>query len=218
MKAGLLDSDGRPFRRNATYNLASYPLPLVVDGETNPAAVVDLGAGIGPKPVSDLLKCSQASAGVVLTDEQVLGSANALEFQVKRARWREALTMLQGVPLPETQILMAWTHKTQSITKVVDTAKNALLPGPWQQVRTAANVPEVLGPVFTATGAATIRALLQIDDVFCVALCQSGSLAGIPAGNCTMNGHATAQVSGHPLCGAAAALVAGRIGSVRAST
>lgn len=216
VKAGLLDTDGRPFRRSATYNLASYPLPLVVDGETNPAAVVDLGPGVGPKPVSDLLKCSQASAGVVLTDEQVLGSANALEFQVKRARWREALTMLQGVPLPETQVLMAWTHKTQSITKVVDTAKNVLLPGPWQQVRTAANVPEVLGPVFTATGAATIRALLQIDDIFCVALCQAGSLPGIPAGNCTMNGHATPQVSAHPLCGAAAALVAGRIGSVRA--
>ena len=57
VKAGLLDTDGRPFRRSATYNLASYPLPLVVDGETNPAAVVDLGPGVGPKPVSDFLKC-----------------------------------------------------------------------------------------------------------------------------------------------------------------
>ncbi len=77
VKAGLLDSDGRPFRRNATYNLASYPLPLVVDGETNPAAVVDLGAGIGPKPVSDLLKCSQASAGVVRLSQRARVSGHA---------------------------------------------------------------------------------------------------------------------------------------------
>ncbi|MFO0724917.1 MAG: Ig-like domain-containing protein [Myxococcota bacterium] len=217
VKVGLLDTDGKAFRRSQTYNLASFPLPLVVDGAVNPAAMIDLGARAGTHPVAEVLKCSQVEAtGMLLSDAEVLGTASALEFQVKRARWRAALDALGGVGLSETQVLMAWTHKTQSITKTVDTVKHALLPGPWQTVRTTSGTPELLGPVFTATGAPAIRALLQVNDRFCLALCAAGALTGIAPNQCAdAQGHATAAVAAHPGCGLVAGLVAGRIGAIR---
>lgn len=223
LKRGIRDSDGGEVGRPSTFNLLTSEQPLVVNGMVNAQATVGFG-GNPAVPVASLLTCSQLSTtGMLLSEEQVLETASAVEFQLMRARWQEAITALDGTPFSGDDLLLAWTYRTQDITGLVDQVKLQLLPTVWQQVRTATNVPELAGPVARAVGRAQISAFLDIPNNFCLRACQGGLMGAglipgapvIPPDMCTeMDGTATSSVASHPVCGLFTDLLIGRLGSV----
>ncbi|MCC7386801.1 MAG: hypothetical protein IT384_33505 [Deltaproteobacteria bacterium] len=218
IKRGIKNTEGGDIDRSTTFTLLTAEEPLVVGGEFNTNATVDIGGN--PVPVSSLLQCSTVSTqGRLATDAEVLGSALAIETQLKHARWQAAIQILDGAPtpIPASDLLMAFTYKTQAITNTMDAVKGQLLPTVYEQIRTATGTPRIAGPLLTVTGYQNILNFLDVSNVYCVALCQAGAMAPqIPANMCTdANGNATPQVAGHPLCGAAGGLIAGRLHTIR---
>lgn len=215
LKRGIKGTDGKNFRRPQTFNFLAVREPLLTeDGEVNPEALVSLAPGAPAIPVRLPLQCSPVSAGLPFPSaEEVAASAGTIENLLRRARWAEALDTVATVTpaIAEDDVLIAWTHKTQSITRTVDLVQRALLPQAYQAVRTASGTPAIFGPLAEALTPQ------QIQGTILLTLCRSGQLAqaGIPPDMCTVNGQPNPALFTNPLVQALLPLFTQGIGSMR---
>ncbi|MEL6185864.1 MAG: Ig-like domain-containing protein, partial [Myxococcota bacterium] len=116
---GVLDSSGEPIAANSTYDFLKVPDPLID------------GAGTVNSSVVQALECSTLeTTGMLAGTSTVQALATTLEVDLARPRWQEAFQALEGLSpaVPRTELAMAFTYKTQSITDTVDLVKTQLLP------------------------------------------------------------------------------------------
>jgi pimeloyl-ACP methyl ester carboxylesterase len=211
IKRGVLDTRGRPVRSEAAFDLLKSPAPLID------------GSGKVLESIEPILQCSPvARTGQLATDQEVAGTAMLFEAPrpvgLAHDRWLPAFAALEGAatPIPRTDLLMAFTIRTQDITRAIDAARGpdgmpGLLDG-WDAVADAQMQPRLVGPVLTVAGSSTIAEFLGVANSFCVPLCQGGATPGVPANACTDGmGNASAALRGHPVCGFAVNLVVGRL-------
>ncbi len=215
IKRGIKDIDGNDFRRPSIFNILTVRQSLLTeDDEINPEALISAGVGAPMIPVNLALQCQAVSAGQPIPSAaQLLETFTAAERLLRRARWAEALDVIATAQpaIAESDVLFAWTHKTQSITRVMDTVQRILLPTVYQQVRTASGAEELVGPLVEALTPQAIQGTIVVT------LCRSGQLAqaGIPANMCLVNGQPNPAIFQNPLVQALLPLYTTGIGSMR---
>lgn len=216
VKRGVKGVDGNDFRRPQLFNFFTVREPLLTEeGELNPAALVSLAPGAPALPVRLPLQCAPVSAGQPFpTPAAVVASANQIENQLRRARWAEALDAIATVTpaIPENDVLFAWTHKTQSITRLMDTIQRGLLPTVYQQVRTASMAAAVsMVPEVEITNPAIIQGTLVTT------LCRAGGLTPLGFGpeTCLVNGSLNPAILASPQVQQLAPLFVSNIRSMR---
>jgi hypothetical protein len=223
VKKGIKDVSGQELAAAQTFDLLKIPAPFV----DTAGKVLDTQIPGTAGTFEQALECSTVpTTGMLATATEVLGNAMALENLVNHQRWLTAFTALENlpVPIPRTNILMAFTYKTQSITHDLDQIKYGLLfkdpatcmPGCWEQLL-GPGVPRVEGPLVTLHGTQQIAGASGVVQNLCLGICEMGALApAIPPNMCTdAQGKATAAVAGSALCQTAVQIVAGHLKDAR---
>ncbi|MCK6550539.1 hypothetical protein L6R52_32175 [Myxococcota bacterium] len=220
LKKGITDLDGAELMSMQTYDFLKIPAPFI-DDQGN---VLD--APINPRggTFKDALECSTvATTGMLASPEQVTATATLLEVQLQHQRWLGAFAALESATpaLPRTDVTMAFSYDTQSITDVVDFAAAAIertegcnppmgVPC-YSQVLGGAD--QIVGPVLDVRGTEQIAGAIGVVQNLCVPVCQSGAMApAITPDQCTAN---LATLAQHPLCRTAVQLVASRLDRLR---
>jgi hypothetical protein len=230
VKSGLTDMQGLPLAAAQTFDLLKIAMPFI-DAMGNVADVMIPGT---TGTLEQALECSTVTTtGMLATADVVKGNATALEKQVMHERWLPAFAALEGLPtpVPRTDVLMAFTYKTQSITHDMDVIKNGLLfqnpgtctPGCWEQLLGPGTVRTSSVPLVDLVGSQAIASAAGVVDNLCVALCEQGALCPNPADpSCVpktmcvdMNGRATTAVADATLCRTAVGVVTGRLARAR---
>lgn len=201
----LKDANGKPVVPNSTFNFLKIPGKFI-EGEDlatlNPALLRPLQCSTLQDPTKARLA----------TDAEVIATAQTLENSLQHPRWLSAFESLEmlSTPVPRTNVIMAWNHKTQSISSLVQTVKTQLLPGVWEP---AAAGPRVVGPVATYSGTSSIAALVGVVPRLCVPICQAGEMEPAIARDACVdgNGAPAAAVATNPICALAVSIVAGRL-------
>lgn len=119
---GVLDTAGEAVQPGATYDFLKVPTPLIENGIVNSAVV-------------PALECSTLeTSGMLASTSTVQVLATTLEVALARPRWQIAFQAFEGLtpPVARTDLAMAFTYKTQSITDTVDAIKSQLLPNVYE--------------------------------------------------------------------------------------
>lgn len=180
ISTGVLDVDGNPVAAAQTFDLLKSPTPLV-SGTTVPS------------PIKELLECSTLSqTGMLASPEVVIGTATALENDLARPRWQAAFEAFEalGTPVPRTQMAMAFTYTTQSVTPTVDLVKSQLLPLFEMMPPNTGDLvlPAVVDVVEGEDTTLIADNLIDVGMTFCVPVCESGALEPlIPRDQCVVD-------------------------------
>ena len=192
----LKRADGSDFGTNLTFELLKTPAPLITDGTVLPA-------------IAPALQCVPLTAGgdSLGSPEQTAALATGLEGL--RAVWQGAFTALEGQGIPRTDVLLAWTYTTQSITKTVDEIKEDIFAGTFDPAG-----PRVVPTGIGAVGTASVAALIGVVDNLCLPLCESGELPTVATDACVDGmGNAAPAVAADPVCQQVVGIVASELGS-----
>ncbi len=200
VKNGIRDTDQNTVVAAPLFEITKLKAPFVQTDDT----VLPVLEGA--------LRCANVqTTGTVLSDPEIKLTAQALEGQVRQP-FERVLEHWEGqdasIKLMRSEILMAWTYKTQTITAALDAVRAQLLPA-WAQTLVP-NGTSILGPTapHPLGEEESARTLLGV----CMPLCERGAFVPtIPAGQCQTR---PGDVGNHPLCIAATS----NIGSINAYT
>lgn len=212
VRRGIEDVQGQKVASAQTFELLKLEQPFV----DMMNMVADIALPTGGK-LKQALECSFAAArGTLGTAAEVNATAGLLETRVAHPRWIEGFKAIEGAspPIPRTDVLMAFTYKTQTITDTIDLVKNVLIsPAAWEMLLPTAGptAGRVFGPVMAIQGSAAIARLVGVVGQLCVGLCQGGQLPGIMPNQCLNGTQPADAVTNHPLCQTAVTIVTGRL-------
>lgn len=200
VKSGLETVDGTPFSSPQTYSFLKIPAPFI-----------DAGGNVLEAPINErggtfkaALACSQAAVtGQLLSDAQVQGLATLLETQLAHSRWLETFAALESGSIARTDLLMGFGYKTQSITDVVDFAKQNLEREAGCGATTPCWDDLLAGQPRLIPAGVDLRGV-EAQAAVCLPLCQGGGTPPIPPANCAA---LVADVLTHPVCQAYASRI-----------
>lgn len=205
--SGVRDLAGEPVVSGSVYELLKTPAPLVQDGEV-------------PSPAKEALQCSALQETGSFPDDAVLvGTASALENDLARPRWQEAFQAFESLepPVPRTELAMAFTYTTQTLTPTVDLVKSALAAYealPPMDAPVLPTATDVMEPDANSTVIAD--QVIDVGNNLCLPICQSGALApAIPADQCEVGGSVNPAVLTTPPCQLLRGLLGSAIGRAR---
>lgn len=189
---GVKDAAGNALGSSSTYSLLKSPTPIISGGS------VDTN-------VLPALQCSTVpSTGALASDAQVVAIASQLENDLRRESWQTAFQALESLstPIPRTQVAMAFTYTTQSVTTLLGGVRTALQGGAYDAL-TPANGPMVSTAIDIVDTSTTfnIANAVGLGTSLCLPLCQAGGMQSIPPAiapaSCAGD---VAAVTAHPVC------------------
>ena len=179
----LKRAGGGNFAAATTFDLLKTPVPFI-EGSTVAESII---------PVFQCAPLLQGQS-TLATPDQV--ATNAMLLEPLRARWQPTFAALEAANIPRTEVLLAWSYTTHSVTGDVDQFKAALFNGDFDDA-----TPRVMSTNLRFAGTATVAALIGVVDNLCVPLCLQGGLPGVATDNCVdAQSNPTPEVVTNPVC------------------
>lgn len=186
---------------------------------------VDMAGNVADIPTSSTsttvtlklaLQCTTATTGRLAPNAVVNGLAALLETKGAHARFEQVFEVLEAAPksIPRTELLSAFSYKTQSITQVVNQAREAIFStSGWERLLGAE--PTRVEEVFALNPSQVVGAM-NIVGSFCVSLCQAGLTAPVAPTSCVnASGQPNPALANTQLCQTSIQLLSGNIGGAR---
>ncbi len=180
-------ADGRDYAVASTFDLLKTPVPLVDD------------EGVVLPDVVPALQCAPLTQGEdsLANVDQVRTSAQSLE--PLRILWQPTFAALEAQQISRTDLLLAWSYTTQSITNDVDDIKARLFNGAFDDVGSRVTSISTIGTSTIAN---------RLTDRVCTELCDDGQL--LISGPQCMDSEA---LTNDPVCQLAIDLLTSELGS-----